>query len=49
MSRRAGKRPGTVTMSIGVPSESTGRDPSALTAEVEEWIEGEVARLGKPQ
>ncbi|HEX7327459.1 MAG TPA: lysophospholipid acyltransferase family protein [Casimicrobiaceae bacterium] len=46
---RAGKRPGTVTMSIGVPIESTGRDPSALTAEVEEWIEGEVARLGKPQ
>jgi 1-acyl-sn-glycerol-3-phosphate acyltransferase len=46
---RAGKRPGTVTMSIGAPIDSTGKDPAALTAEVEEWIEGEVARLGKPQ
>lgn len=46
---RAGKRPGTVTMSIGAPIDSTGKDPSALTAQVEEWIEGEVARLGKPQ
>jgi 1-acyl-sn-glycerol-3-phosphate acyltransferase len=45
---RAGKRPGTVTMSIGAPIDSTGKDPAALTAEVEEWIEGEVARLGKP-
>ena len=46
---RGGKRPGTVTMSIGVPIDSTGKDAGALTAEIEQWIEGEVARLGKPQ
>lgn len=45
---RGGKRPGTVTMSIGAPIDSTSKDPDALTAEIERWIETEVARLGKP-
>lgn len=45
---RGGKRAGTITMSIGTPIDSTGQDPSNLTATVEEWIEGEVARIGRP-
>lgn len=44
-----GKRPGTVTLSIGAPIPSVGRDPAELTQEVETWIEGEVERLGNPQ
>jgi 1-acyl-sn-glycerol-3-phosphate acyltransferase len=43
-----GKRPGTVTLSIGAPIPSQGKDPVALTREVEAWIEGEVERLGDP-
>lgn len=43
-----GKRPGTVSISFGKPIESAGRDPLALTAEVERWIEDEVERLGNP-
>jgi 1-acyl-sn-glycerol-3-phosphate acyltransferase len=43
-----GKRPGTVTISFGSPLRPAGKDPQQLTAEVEQWIEGEVARLGKP-
>jgi 1-acyl-sn-glycerol-3-phosphate acyltransferase len=43
-----GKRAGTVTMSIGRAIASTGKDPQALTTEVEQWIENEVARLGRP-
>jgi len=44
-----GKHPGTITISIGRPIASTGRDAIALTAEVENWIETEVARLGDPR
>jgi 1-acyl-sn-glycerol-3-phosphate acyltransferase len=44
-----GKRRGTVTISFGPPITATGKDPQALTAEVEQWIEDEVARLGKPR
>jgi len=44
-----GKRPGTVTMTIGPPISSVGKDPGPLTLEVESWIEGEVARLGVPR
>ena len=44
-----GKRPGTITMTIGEPISPTGKDPAALTQEVEAWIEGEVARLGVPR
>ena len=44
-----GKTAGTVTISIGPPISSTGREPVELTAEVERWIEDEVARLGDPR
>ncbi len=43
-----GKRPGVVTMSIGPPMSADGKDPQAFTAEIERWIEDEVARLGRP-
>lgn len=43
-----GKRPGTVTISFGKPISPAGKDPQALTAEIEAWIENEVARLGRP-
>ena len=44
-----GKTAGTITISIGRPIPSTGREPVELTAEVERWIEDEVARLGDPR
>ncbi len=44
-----GKRPGTITMTIGKPISPTGKDPLSLMQEVEAWVEGEVARLGVPQ
>jgi len=44
-----GKRPGTLTVSIGKPIRSSGKDAQTLMAEVEDWIEAEVARLGRPQ
>ncbi|HVF63503.1 MAG TPA: lysophospholipid acyltransferase family protein [Casimicrobiaceae bacterium] len=40
-----GKRAGVVTMSIGAPISAAGKDAQALTAEVENWIESEVAAL----
>ena len=43
-----GKHPGTLTMSIGKAIPSVGRDAQSLMAEVESWIEAEVARLGDP-
>ena len=43
-----GKKPGTITMTIGKPISPTGKEPLALMQEVEAWIEGEVARLGVP-
>jgi 1-acyl-sn-glycerol-3-phosphate acyltransferase len=43
-----GKRPGTVTVSIGPPIGIEGKDMQRLTNEVESWIENEVARLGNP-
>ena len=43
-----GKRPGTVTLSVGTPIAVEGKDQIALMQEVERWIEGEVARLGVP-
>jgi len=43
-----GKRPGTVTISFGPPIAPGGKSAQALTAEVEAWIEDEVARLGVP-
>jgi 1-acyl-sn-glycerol-3-phosphate acyltransferase len=43
-----GKRPGTITLSIGPSISPEGKDVAQLTREVEDWIEGEVARLGPP-
>ena len=45
---RVAKRPGEITMVFGEPIATRGKDPAALTAEVEAWIENEVARLGVP-
>jgi 1-acyl-sn-glycerol-3-phosphate acyltransferase len=39
------KRPGVVTVSIGKPIDSVGRDPDELMAEVQQWIESEMRRL----
>jgi 1-acyl-sn-glycerol-3-phosphate acyltransferase len=39
------KRPGVVTVSIGKPIDSVGRDPDELMAEVQQWIESEMQRL----
>jgi 1-acyl-sn-glycerol-3-phosphate acyltransferase len=44
-----GKRPGTVTISFGPPIVPGNKDAQKLTAELETWIEGEVARLGTPR
>ena len=47
-----GNRPktaGVITISIGSPISSAGRDAIELTAEVERWIEAEVERLGDPR
>jgi 1-acyl-sn-glycerol-3-phosphate acyltransferase len=46
--RMLGKRPGVIRMVIGAPISPAGKDPAALSAEVEAWIEGEVAKLGVP-
>mgnify|MGYP003337824891 FL=1 len=39
------KRPGVVDVSIGLPIDSTGRDPEELMRQVEDWIESEMHRL----
>ena len=39
------KRPGTVTVSIGKPIDSTQLDSKTLTNQAKEWIDAEVARL----
>jgi 1-acyl-sn-glycerol-3-phosphate acyltransferase len=44
-----GKKPGTITLSIGPSIAPDGKDTAQLTKEVEDWIEGEVARLGTPE
>jgi len=43
-----GKRPGTITLSIGPSMSADGKDAAQLTQAIESWIEGEVARLGTP-
>jgi 1-acyl-sn-glycerol-3-phosphate acyltransferase len=43
-----GKRAGTVTVSIGPPIRTEGKDMQQLISEVETWIEDEVTRLGNP-
>lgn len=42
------KHPGTVTVVIGEPIETTGRRPDEVIRQVEDWIEGEVERLTAP-
>ena len=39
------KQPGLVTVSIGPPIESLGREPEELMQQVEHWIENEMHRL----
>jgi 1-acyl-sn-glycerol-3-phosphate acyltransferase len=43
-----GKKPGTITVSVGAPIDTRGRDMQDLANEVENWIESEVSRLGVP-
>jgi 1-acyl-sn-glycerol-3-phosphate acyltransferase len=43
-----GKHAGTLTVSVGKAIPSLGKDAQTLMAEVESWIEAEVARLGRP-
>ena len=38
-------RPGVIDLSVGLPIESTGREPEELMREVETWIEAEMRRL----
>ena len=40
------KYPGTITVSIGAPIDASGLEPEALNRRVEDWIEGEMQRLG---
>jgi 1-acyl-sn-glycerol-3-phosphate acyltransferase len=44
-----GKRPGTITLSIGKPIPPDGMDPGQLMQAVETWIENEVVRIGDPR
>jgi 1-acyl-sn-glycerol-3-phosphate acyltransferase len=39
------KYPGTVTVVVGKPIETKGREPAELMREVEEWIEGQMREL----
>lgn len=41
------KRPGTITVSIGKPIDPSGMEPNALNAQVENWIESEMARISQ--
>lgn len=43
-----GKRAGEITVVFGPPIATRGKEPATITAEVEAWIEREVARLGSP-
>jgi len=40
------KTPGTVLISIGQPIDSTGLKHDELNRRVEDWIEGEMEKLG---
>ena len=40
------KKPGLITVVIGAPIPSEGLDSKSLTAQVEQWIEAQQARLG---
>jgi len=41
------KKPGTITVSIGKPIDPAGMEPSDLNAQVENWIESEMARISQ--
>lgn len=41
------KKPGTITVSIGKPIDPSGMEPNALNAQVENWIESEMARISQ--
>lgn len=41
------KRPGTVTFRIGKPVDPAGREPREVNAEIQQWIEAEVAAMRK--
>jgi 1-acyl-sn-glycerol-3-phosphate acyltransferase len=43
--KRFVKTPGLVTVSIGPPIPTEGRDPDRVNAEVERWIEAEMRRI----
>ena len=43
-----GKRPGTITLSIGPAIAPVGCDVQTLSQRVETWIEDDVARMGQP-
>lgn len=43
--RRLEKYPGVITLKIGAPIDSCGRDAKGLTQEVENWIRTEVSKL----
>ena len=40
------KSPGTITVSIGEPIDSTGLKADELNSRVEQWIEEEMQRIG---
>lgn len=40
--------PGTTFVRVGAPISSAGKDPAALMAEVENWIEGQMLQLDPP-
>ena len=42
------KKPGRIRVVIGPPIETAGRDPRALNAEVQRWIEGTMREIGAP-
>ncbi|RJF99455.1 lysophospholipid acyltransferase family protein [Noviherbaspirillum saxi] len=42
------KKPGLITVSIGKPISSTGRTPSELMQQVENWIESEMRVISSP-
>jgi 1-acyl-sn-glycerol-3-phosphate acyltransferase len=41
------KKPGTITVSIGKPINPSDMEPNALNAQVENWIESEMAQISR--
>mgnify|MGYP002622503996 CR=1 FL=1 len=41
------KRPGLIRFCIGPPIETAGRDPKAINAEAQAWIEGKMAEISE--